>query len=82
MTQLHTFISVCMDSAFLLPDMTETFLSRKDRGEWVWRVCIERRISHHVGSVQGGWGGWPTGNGKKQSSSQAQLGQETFLAVA
>ena len=33
-------------------------------------------------SLQGGWGGWPTGNGKKLSSSQAQLGQSTCLAVA
>ena len=32
--------------------------------------------------VQGGWGGWPTGNGKKVSISQAQLGQATCLAVA
>ena len=32
--------------------------------------------------VQGGWGGWPTGNGKKLSSSQAQLGQATCLANA
>ena len=32
--------------------------------------------------IQGGWGGWPTGNGKKLSSCQAQLGQATFLAVA
>ena len=34
-------------------------------------------------SVQGGWdwGGWPTGNEKKVSSSQAQLGQATCLAV-
>ena len=32
--------------------------------------------------VQGGWGGWPTGNGKKLSSCQAQLGQPTCLAVA
>ena len=32
--------------------------------------------------VQGGWGGWPTGNGKKLSSSQAQLGKATCLAVA
>ena len=31
---------------------------------------------------QGGWGGWPTGKGKKLSSSQAQLGQATCLAVA
>ena len=33
-------------------------------------------------SVQGGWGGWLTGNGKKLSSCQAQLGQATCLAVA
>ena len=32
--------------------------------------------------VQGGWGGWPTGNGKKLSSSQAQMGQATYLTVA
>ena len=32
--------------------------------------------------VQGGWGLWPTGNGKKLSSSQAQLDQATCLAVA
>ena len=52
MTQLHTFISVCMDSAFLLPDMTETFFSRKDRGEWGWRgVCVVSRIRRYVGRV-------------------------------
>ena len=32
--------------------------------------------------IQGGWGGWPTGNGNKLSSSQAQLGQAPCLAVA
>ena len=34
--------------------------------------------------VQGGWGGWPTatGNGMQLSSSQAQLGQATILALA
>ena len=32
--------------------------------------------------VQGGWGGWPPGNGKKLSSCQAQLGQATCLAAA
>ena len=31
--------------------------------------------------IQCGWGGWPTGNGKKLSSSQAQLGLATCLAV-
>ena len=33
-------------------------------------------------TIQGGWGGWPTGNGKKLSCCQAQLGQATCLAVA
>ena len=33
-------------------------------------------------SVQSGWSGCRTGNGKKLSSSQAQLGQATYLAVA
>ena len=33
-------------------------------------------------NIQGGWGGWPKGNGKKLSSCQAQLGQATCLAVA
>ena len=33
-------------------------------------------------TIQGGWGGWPTGNGKKLRCSQAQLGQATCLAVA
>ena len=32
--------------------------------------------------IQGGWGGWPTGNGKKLSGSLAKLGQATCLAVA
>ena len=36
-------------------------------------------LKHHI---QGGWGGWPTGNGKNVNSSQAQLGQATCLAVA
>ena len=26
--------------------------------------------------IQGGWGGWPAGNGKKLSSSQAQLARQ------
>ena len=32
--------------------------------------------------VPGAATGWPTGNGKKQSSSQTQLDQVTCLAVA
>ena len=47
---------------------------------------LKRRVveRHHQiqYSVQGGWGGWPTGNGEKLNSSQAQLGQATCLAVA
>ena len=39
------------------------------------KVCINL-LNARV-DVQGGWGGWPTGNGKKLSSSQA-----TGLAVA
>ena len=34
------------------------------------------------GRIQSGWSGWRTGNRKKRSSSQAQLGQATYLAVA
>ena len=34
-----------------------------------------------VACIQGGWSGCRTGNGKKLSSSQAQLGQVTYLAV-
>ena len=33
-------------------------------------------------ALQSGCGGWPTGNGKKLSSCQSQLGQATCLAVA
>ena len=40
-------------------------------------LCLKFQIC-----LQGGWGGWPTGNGKKLSSCQAQLGQATCLAVA
>ena len=39
-------------------------------------------VIHPIRPVQGGWGGWPTGNRKKLSSCQAQLGQATCLAVA
>ena len=35
---------------------------------WMEGIC------HSDSCVQGGWGGWPKGNGKKVSSSQAQLG--------
>ena len=47
---------------------------------WVYGVWPQSTKSVYV--VQGGWCGWPTGNGKKLSSSQAQLGQATCLAVA
>ena len=39
-------------------------------------------LDPEMSDVQGGRGGWHTGNGKKGSSSQAQLGQATCLAVA
>ena len=42
--------------------------------------ALRKRIVRYY--VQGGWGGWPTGNRKKLSSCQAQLGQATCLAVA
>ena len=35
-----------------------------------------------MSALQVGWGGWPTENGKKLSSSQAQLGQAICLALA
>ena len=60
------------------------------RRERTTRRCHSRREpvderKHTVWSkwiLQGGWGGWPTGNGKKLSSCHAQLGQVTCLAVA
>ena len=45
-------------------------------------VCIMSVVRSNLILLQGGWGGWPTGNGKKLSSCQAQLGQATCLAVA
>ena len=33
-------------------------------------------------TVQGGWGGWPTGNGKKVSNSQACCLAQLCLAAA
>ena len=50
-----------------LPHMT----SAQKRGQHLW-----------TNTEHGGWGGLPTGNGKKLSSSQAQLDQATCLAVA
>ena len=44
--------------------------------------CAQDPLKNRDYLLQGGWGGWPTGNGKKLSSSQAQLGQATCLAVA
>ena len=35
-----------------------------------------------ISTVQSGWSGCRTGNGKKLSRNQAQLGQSTYLAVA
>ena len=53
----------------------EISLSDAQKNQHAHVACI-------LQNVQGGWGGWPTGNGKKLSSSQAQLGQATCLAVA
>ena len=56
------------------------FQSIKAFGNWLkldWIFGLNR-----IKRLQGGWGGWPTGNGKKLSSCQAQLGQATWLAVA
>ena len=41
-----------------------------------------RNLQVHVSHVQPADIGWPTGNGKKLSNCQAQLGQATCLAVA
>ena len=44
------------------------------------RPCNRNRVYNEVRKqtkVQGGWGGWPSGNRMKLSSSQAQLGQAT-----
>ena len=35
-----------------------------------------RRLNALAHGLQGGWGGWPTGNGKKLNSSQAQLARQ------
>ena len=50
--------------------------------KWACRKvgCERHKVCHN--DIQGGWGGWPTGNGKKLSSCQAQLCQATCLAVA
>ena len=51
-------------------------------------VYFHTRLQHPnttlppVQDVQGGWGGWPTGNGKKRSSSQACCLAQLCLAVA
>ena len=59
------------------------FLLRPTLTDIVYPNCTNRNcpVGPHS-DVQGGWGGWPTGNGKKLSSCQAQLGQATCLAVA
>ena len=48
-----------------------------------WNIFPATYVPVQAGlALQGGWGGWPTGNGKKLSSCQTQLGQATCLAVA
>ena len=52
----------------------------------VWKVKRSKnfgtKFSQQANGLKGGWGGLPTGNGKKLSSSQTQLSQATCLAVA
>ena len=49
----------------------------------IWHFCPSLRVSQYPrGPVQPADIGWPTGNGKKLISSQAQMGQATCLAVA
>ena len=52
------------------------FLGRPYRG------IIQLRRKIQMSQLQPADIGWPTGNGKKLSCSQAQLGQATGLAVA
>ena len=36
-------------------------------------IPTDRYVSQGLVRLQGGWGGWPKGNGKKLSSSQARF---------
>ena len=54
-------------------------------GQWAIseeREACRQRRKDWEGTRSRLQGGWPTGKGKKLSSSQAQLGQATCLAVA
>ena len=47
----------------------------------VFEAFRESKVCFSV-YIQSGWSGCHTGNGKKLSSSQAQLGRATYFAVA
>ena len=51
------------------------YLAGEDESRMATLRCINsgNKMAMQFIYVQGGWGGWPTGNGKKLSSSQAQL---------
>ena len=63
------------------PQSVRLFKSPGRRPNGFLRLSLNDR-TRTILHLQGRWGGWPTGNGKKLSSSQAQLGQATCLAVA
>ena len=46
------------------------------------RTAAQGSREHSGDNLQPADIGWPTGNGEKQSCSQAQLGQATCLAAA
>ena len=53
-------------TGYSLPAMQEKFGLKSG-----FRVHRKSRVQLLFYFVQGGWGGWPTGNGKKLSNSQA-----------
>ena len=65
---------------FANPRMRVLFDTRKGILTTMWTISIQ--IGLRKKYVQPADIGWPTGNGKKLSCSQAQLGQATCLAVA
>ena len=64
------------------PELGHPHLQRETRSCTMNKQWKKDNFDRFLVVVQGGWGGWPTGNGKKLSSCQAQLGQATCLAVA
>ena len=49
---------------------------------YVLRSLLNWEVSFPKLYVQGGWGGWPTGNGKKVSNSQVCCLAQLCLAAA